>query len=134
MVFDLENGAAVQDTVAQPSTSPAKTAKTPTKNCPPSTLEGATQEIVDFIFSKDMFNEAMSMFDIDVNKMPLGQLSSSQVQKGYAVLLELQTAVTANNRPQIEALTGRYGTEYLRCSQCTGLVTRTKIIYFRCIK
>ena len=52
------------------------------------------------------------MFDIDVNKMTLAQLSSSQVQNRFAVLLELQSAVTAKNRAQIEALTGRYSTEF----------------------
>lgn len=38
----------------------------------PSTLDPATQQLISLIFNEDMFNEAMSRFDIDVSKMPLG--------------------------------------------------------------
>ena len=45
----------------------------------------------------------MASFDIDVKKMPLGQLTKSQVQKGYTVLEELENAIEgkARNRAQL---------------------------------
>jgi len=40
-----------------------------------------------------MFKGSMAQFDIDVNKMPLGQITKSQVGKGYDVLNELEDAI-----------------------------------------
>ena len=36
----------------------------------------------------------MASFDIDVNKMPLGQVTKHQVGLGYDVLQELEEAIT----------------------------------------
>lgn len=62
------------------------------KNYPPCKLDGATRKLVELIFDENMFNDAMAAFDIDVKKMPLGNLSQAQVQKGYDVLVDLKFA------------------------------------------
>ena len=59
---------------------------------PASALDDATRRLVELVTNEDMFRDAMAAFDIDVDEMPLGQLSQAQVQKGYAALLDLQCA------------------------------------------
>lgn len=77
--------------VASPS--PAKKAKAGAGGvAPASALDAETQELVELIFSEDMFKSAMADMELDVKKMPLGALSQAQVQKGYAVLAELECA------------------------------------------
>ena len=53
---------------------------------------------------------ATERFDIDVKKMPLGNLSKTQVQKGYDVLAELKTAIAARNSQSVATLTSRFYT------------------------
>lgn len=57
-----------------------------------SQLDPVTRELVELIFSEDMFKSAMADMELDVKKMPLGALSKAQVQKGYDVLAELECA------------------------------------------
>ena len=47
----------------------------------PCTLQDNTHKFIKLIFDTDMFKEAMSNFKIDVKKMPLGQISRSQIAK-----------------------------------------------------
>ena len=75
--------------VAGPS--PAKQAKVGGAGAA-SALDDKTRCLIELIFDEGMFTDAMAAFDIDVRKMPLGQVSQAQVQKGYDVLLELQCA------------------------------------------
>lgn len=56
----------------------------------PSALPKPTQKLVELIFSKSMFTSAMADLEIDVKKMPLGQLSLKQVTKGFSVLEEIE--------------------------------------------
>lgn len=84
----------------------AKTAK----KYAPSKLAPETQKFMDLIFDEDMFKGAMASFDIDVKKMPLGQLSKSQVEKGFEVLEELEEAIEAKKRKKIEEVTSRFYT------------------------
>lgn len=53
---------------------------------------------------------ATQRFDIDVKKMPLGNLSKAQVQKGYDVLTELRAAIVANDSSEVATLTSRFYT------------------------
>ena len=62
------------------------------------------------IFNHDVFRGAMASFDIDVKKMPLGQLTKSQVQKGYTVLEELEDAVEGSKAKLITDLSSRFYT------------------------
>jgi poly [ADP-ribose] polymerase 2/3/4 len=63
------------------------------KKVAPSKLHTRVEAFMNLIFDHDMFKGAMASFDIDVKKMPLGQISKSQVQKGYLVLEELEQAL-----------------------------------------
>lgn len=84
-------------------------AKTKTKFAP-CKLPVETQKFMDLIFDEDMFKGAMASFDIDVKKMPLGQLSKAQVKKGYDVLEELEEAIEKKKNKAIEDVTSRFYT------------------------
>lgn len=61
--------------------------------------------------SEDMFKSAMSTLNVDIKKMPLGQLSKAQVQRGYAVLEELEEALNSTGRNRaatLENLSARF--------------------------
>ncbi|CAM9602980.1 unnamed protein product, partial [Laminaria digitata] len=78
----------------------------------PCTLKKATKELVELVFSSDMFKSAMQTMNVDVKKMPLGQLSAAQqVQRGYAVLEELENAMGTsggNRAALLETLSARF--------------------------
>jgi poly [ADP-ribose] polymerase len=76
----------------------------------PSKLHPSIERFVSLIFNHDMFKGAMASFDIDVKKMPLGQLTKSQVQKGFEVLEELETAIEAGTSRPIQDLSSRFYT------------------------
>lgn len=75
-----------------------------------SALHPRVEAFMSLIFDHDMFKGQMASFDIDVKKMPLGQLSKTQVQKGYQVLEELEEAIKANSAKQINDLSSRFYT------------------------
>lgn len=80
-------------------------------NILPCTLDGSTQKLIDLIFSKQMFQEAMEAMNLDIKKMPLGKLSKSQIAKGFEVIEELEAAVkTRANRSRLEELSSRFFT------------------------
>eukprot|EP00892_Ulva_mutabilis_P000375 jgi/Ulvmu1/10338/UM061_0021.1 len=106
--YDLVDVEGEEADEPSPVATPAKKVKR--EAVPASTLDAATQELVALIFSEDMFNSAMADMELDTKKMPLGALSQAQVQKGYAVLAELEDAIKARSRPEIERLTGRFYT------------------------
>ena len=76
----------------------------------PSTLHPSLERFMTLIFNHDVFRGAMASFDIDVKKMPLGQLTKSQVQKGYSVLEELEDAVEGSKAKLITDLSSRFYT------------------------
>src|SRR5205823_577707 len=76
----------------------------------PSKLHPSTERLMSLIFDHDMFRGAMASFDIDVKKMPLGQLTKGQVQKGYEVLEELETAIESSSAKGINDLSSRFYT------------------------
>lgn len=57
-----------------------------------------------------MFKQQMVKFDLDVKKMPLGKLSSNQVDKGYEVLEEIGEALASGNKRKLESLTSTFYT------------------------
>jgi poly [ADP-ribose] polymerase len=81
-----------------------------TKKLMPSALHQSVQNFMQLIFDQDMFKGAMASFDIDVKKMPLGQISKSQVKKGYDVLEELEQAINAANANQINTISSKFYT------------------------
>lgn len=80
------------------------------KKFKPSALHPRVQNFMNLIFDHDMFKGAMASFDIDVKKMPLGQLSNAQVQKGFEVLDELRKAIKAKKKAAIMEQTSRFYT------------------------
>jgi poly [ADP-ribose] polymerase len=74
------------------------------------TLEQKVRDTVQLIFNHDMFKEGMEKLGIDVDKMPLGKLSKTQVTKGMAVLEDLEKAVEAKQNKKFDELTSAYYT------------------------
>ncbi|MFT7801498.1 poly ADP-ribose polymerase 3 [Arapaima gigas] len=85
--------------------------KTVVKNILSCSLDSSTQRLVEFIFSKDMFKEAMEGMNLDIKKMPLGKLSKMQIAKGFEVLEKLEEAVKKKSKKaDLEALSSRFYT------------------------
>ncbi|XP_034340058.1 protein mono-ADP-ribosyltransferase PARP3 isoform X1 [Arvicanthis niloticus] len=59
----------------------------------PCSLDPATQKLITNIFSKEMFNNAMTLMNLDVKKMPLGKLSKQQIARGFEALEALEEAM-----------------------------------------
>lgn len=75
----------------------------------PCTLDAKTQELMEFIFSEDMFKSAMSKMALDLDKMPLGKLSPSQIQRGADVLEEIKEAIeNGAKRKELSNLSSRF--------------------------
>eukprot|EP01080_Neovahlkampfia_damariscottae_P011102 gene11102-3809_t len=74
-----------------------------------SALPKETQNLIELIFSNDMFKNTLKEYDIDVKKMPLGKISQTQIQKGMAVLEEIKTSFDNNKgRKDLELLTSQF--------------------------
>ena len=72
------------------SKSKTKSKGTKKKECKlPKRLQG----FLNLIFDEDMFADSMKELKLDTRKMPLGKISKSQIDKGFAVLEELQDVV-----------------------------------------
>lgn len=65
----------------------------------PSKLPKKTQEFVHMLFQKDMYTKALRQFDIDVRKMPLGKLSSSQLTRGTGILEQVESLFDRSVHP-----------------------------------
>ncbi len=57
-----------------------------------------------------MFKSQMKKFDLDVKKMPLGKLSSNQIDKGYEVLEEIGECLSSGKHRELEPLTSKFYT------------------------
>ncbi|XP_057662049.1 poly [ADP-ribose] polymerase [Diorhabda carinulata] len=58
-----------------------------------SKLPVQVQDLVRMIFDINSMKKLMMEFELDTEKMPLGKLSKSQIQKAFGVLSELQTLI-----------------------------------------
>ncbi|KAH9150874.1 hypothetical protein AeRB84_006379, partial [Aphanomyces euteiches] len=63
----------------------------------PSTLAPPTQKLIQMIFDKDMFKNELVRMNLDPKRMPLGTLSIKQIQKGVAILDDLQASLDGGN-------------------------------------
>ncbi|XP_034725886.1 protein mono-ADP-ribosyltransferase PARP3 [Etheostoma cragini] len=68
------------------------------KNFQACTLDNPTKNLIELIFSNDMFKEAMECMNLDIKKMPLGKLSKIQIAKGFEVLEEIEAAINQKSR------------------------------------
>lgn len=53
------------------------------------------QELICLIFDVNVIEQQLKDFDIDLKKMPLGQISKEQISKAYKILNELQELIAA---------------------------------------
>ncbi|KAF0715006.1 hypothetical protein As57867_003599, partial [Aphanomyces stellatus] len=63
----------------------------------PSKLAPRTQKLIQMIFDKDMFKNELVRMNLDPQRMPLGTLSLSQIQKGVDILDQLRDALESGN-------------------------------------
>ena len=67
------------------------------ENKSPSTpMDPKVEAFINLIFDLKMFEETMRKFKIDTDKAPLGKISTSQINKAYAVLTSIQTLIQSN--------------------------------------
>ncbi len=52
-------------------------------------LDKAVQNLIQMIFDVEAMNRTMLEFEIDLNRMPLGKISGSQISDAFSVLNEL---------------------------------------------
>ncbi|KAM6197506.1 LOW QUALITY PROTEIN: protein mono-ADP-ribosyltransferase PARP3-like [Sarcoramphus papa] len=77
----------------------------------PCTLDKAMQDLVSLVFSSDIFWDAMQTMNIDVKKMPLGNLSKQQIARGFEALEELEVALWEHPQAaRLEDLSSRFYT------------------------
>uniref|UniRef100_A0A3B5AWL1 Poly [ADP-ribose] polymerase n=1 Tax=Stegastes partitus TaxID=144197 RepID=A0A3B5AWL1_9TELE len=76
-----------------------------------SKLAKPVQELIKMIFDVESMKKAMVEFEIDLQKMPLGKLSKRQIQSAYALLTQVQQAVSDSvPEAQILDLSNRFYT------------------------
>ncbi|RXM95828.1 Metabotropic glutamate receptor 2 [Acipenser ruthenus] len=81
------------------------------KEALPCTLDKPTQELINLIFSNDMFNNAMETMNLDIKKMPLGKLSKAQIAKGFEALEELAESLKKRtSKSKLEELSSKFYT------------------------
>lgn len=78
----------------------------------PSTLSIETRKLIELLFEEEVYTDALKEFDIDVKRMPLGNLSKQQVERGVAVLEDIEQVVKNNpsNRTELARLSSRFYT------------------------
>lgn len=59
-----------------------------------STLDPKTKELVEVLFSKEMRDEALSAFNLDLKRLPLGVPSKQQIQLGISILNEIEDLIS----------------------------------------
>ena len=59
----------------------------------PSDLDVKTKELIEVLFSKDMRDEALSTFNLDLKRLPLGVPSQQQIEVGISVLNEIEDKI-----------------------------------------
>jgi poly [ADP-ribose] polymerase len=105
---DAKKAAKIEEKLLGIDSQAAQIAKA--KKVRPSTLHPRVEQFMGLIFDDATFTGAMASFDIDVKKMPLGQLSITQVEKGFDVLRALEKAIKARKRSDIMSHTSRFYT------------------------
>lgn len=75
-----------------------------------SKLDTTTSDLMGLIFDEDVAAAAMKAMNIDPTKLPLGALSRTQIDRGFAALNELKAAVDSNSQSLIADATGKFYT------------------------
>lgn len=76
-----------------------------------SKLNSSVQSIIKILFDVDTMKRTMMLFDLDMEKMPLGKLSQKQIQSAYEVLTEIYDLIRHNgNKVKFIDATNRFYT------------------------
>lgn len=75
-----------------------------------STLPPTVQTLVQFFFDQKLMTKSMESSNVDLQKMPLGQLSKETVLEGYKILRDLESAIESKNTSALQDLSGKFYT------------------------
>ena len=75
-----------------------------------SALPNSVQTLMKFFFDKSLMETSMVSVNVDVRRMPLGQLSKETVLKGYSILRNLEDAIQKGRRNELGDLSGQFYT------------------------
>lgn len=67
-----------------------------------SKLDSTTRDLVELLFKEDMYLDALKEFDIDVRRMPLGRLTTDQIEKGVDVLKAIEEKLEAGTPSHVD--------------------------------
>ena len=76
----------------------------------PSSLNPSVQTLVKFFFDQKMMESSIVSVNVDIKKMPLGQLSRETVLAGYKILRDLEDAIQKGQTHLLADLSGRFYT------------------------
>lgn len=78
-----------------------------------SSLAQEVQDLLMLIFDQNLMKKALKEMDLDLQKMPLGNISETQVKKGYSVLSEIEQILSESKtikKSEIQALSSKFFT------------------------
>lgn len=76
-----------------------------------SKLDPKTKELVEVLFSKEMRDEALTTFNLDLQKLPLGVPSQQQIQSGISILNKIEDKLSGGRVPDsYDALSSKFYT------------------------
>jgi len=64
-----------------------------------SNLDEDTKEIVNTIFDFQSTKDFMTELGLDLNKLPIGKLTSEKIRRGHQVLSEIQRLLVTGDKP-----------------------------------
>ena len=74
-------------------------------------LDPKTKDLIEVLFSKDMRNEALASFNLDLKRLPLGVPSQEQINQGVAILNDIEEKLKGNGpTDSFEDLSSRFYT------------------------
>ncbi|KAG5197690.1 hypothetical protein JEQ12_008419 [Ovis aries] len=91
-LIEVQREDEAQEAVVQADRGPVRAVVQRVRPC---SLDAATQKLITNIFSKDMFQNAMALMNLDVKKMPLGKPSKQQIARGFEALEAVEAALKA---------------------------------------
>ena len=79
-------------------------------NLPKSKLDPQVQELVKFIFDKNLMEQSVVKVGYDIKRLPLGELSKETVLKGYAILREIEAVLEGKSKQDLSSLSSQFYT------------------------
>ena len=63
----------------------------------PSKLDAKTKDLISVLFSKDMRDQALNSFNLDLKRLPLGVPSKNQIEYGVSILNTIEEKIKGSN-------------------------------------